>query len=234
MYLWLSNYIMNKDFEAFKEHLSWLIHPSQIDTVSETEITLSLKFTDTFPILADLISRARVLNLEIDNQPHRLFSWTNKDNESFGWLNKTESDFTSALPLIEEHKLLLEEIGGIRESFNQPSPSLSNNQEFIFLGSECSVGINDWEDHYEDLCTSENKTPIDYKDFISFVVEANGNATLYDPQTKEVFLFAHDHAFDNVDFLENQPEYTFHTFHNITYFVDYVEALAQEWKNEMV
>ncbi|MBP2618134.1 hypothetical protein [Chryseobacterium jejuense] len=225
---------MNKDFKAFKEHLSWLIHPSQIDTVSETEISLSPKFTDTFPILTDLISQARVLNLDIDHQPHRLFSWTNKNNEIFGWLNKTEPDFTSPFPLIEEHKLLLDEIGGIQESFNQPHPSLSNNQEFMFIGSNCSLGINDWDDHYEELCKSENKLPIDYKDFISFIIEANGNTTVYDAQTKEVFLFAHDHAFDNVFFLKNQPEYTFHKFHHITYFVDYVEALAQEWKNEVV
>lgn len=73
MYLWLSNYIMNKDFEAFKEHLSWLIHPSQIDNVSETEIRLSSQFTDTFPILTDLITQARVLSMDIDNQHHRLF-----------------------------------------------------------------------------------------------------------------------------------------------------------------
>lgn len=225
---------MNTDFEAFKEHLSWLIHPSQIDTVSEAEIKLSQKFTNTFPVLTDLISQARVLNLEVDHQPYRLFSWTNKNNESFGWLNKAEPDFTSALPFIEEHKLLLNEIGGIRESFNQPKSSLSNNQEFMFLGSECSSGMNDWEDYYEDLCKNENKTPINYKNFISFVLEANGNSTVYDPQTKEVFLFAHDHAFDHVDVLENQPEYTFYQIHNIRYFVDYVEALAQEWKNEII
>lgn len=225
---------MNKDFEAFKERLSWLIHPSQIDNVSETTISLSSQFTDTFPFLTDLIAKARVLSLDIDNQPHRLISWTHKDHHSFGWLNKIESDFISPLPLIEDHKLLLKEIGGIRESFNQPFPSLSNNQEFMFLASECSAGINDWEDHYEDLCKSENKVPLDYRDFISFVIEANGNSTLYDPQTKKVFLFAHDHAFDNVDFVENQPEYTFHTFHNIVYFTDYVEALAQEWKKEVI
>ncbi|WP_165602272.1 hypothetical protein [Chryseobacterium artocarpi] len=37
----------------------------------------------------------------------------------------------------------------------------------------------------------------------------------------------------NVDLLENQPEYTFYRFHNIISFVDYVEALALEWKNEL-
>ncbi|MCS4301539.1 hypothetical protein [Chryseobacterium sp. BIGb0232] len=225
---------MNTDFEAFKEHLSWLIHPSQIDAVSETEIRLSSKFTDTFPILTELITQARVLSLDIDHQPHHLISWTNKNNEIFGWLTKAESDFTSPLPFIEEHKLLLNEIGGIRESFNQPDPSFSNNQEFMFTGSECSAGINDWNDYYEEQCSDENKPPMDYKNFISFVVEANGATTVYEPQTKEVFLFSHDHAFDNVDFLENQPEYTFHTFHNITSFVDYVEVLAQEWKNEII
>lgn len=224
---------MNKDLEAFTGHMSWLFHPSTISDVTETEIELSEKFTVTFPILTTLINQARVLSIKIEQQPYYLFSWTNKDNQNFGWLNKIENNIPTTLPFIEEHQLLLEEIGGIQESFNQPDPSFSNNQEFMFVGSECTTGINDWNDYYEEICNKEEKPQIDYRNFISFVMEANGNSTIYDPKTKEVFLFAHDHAFNNVDLLENQPKYTFYRFHNIISFVDYVEALALEWKNEL-
>lgn len=225
---------MNKDLEAFTEHMSWLFHPSTISDVTETEIELSEKFIGTFPILTALVKQARVLNIKIEQQPYHLFSWTNKENQNMGWLNKIENDITSTLPLIEEHKLLLEEIGGIQESFNQPDPSFSNNQEFMFVGSACTAGINDWNDYYEELCREEDKPLLDYKDFISFVVEANGDPTVYDPKTKEVFLFAHDHAFTNVHLVKDQPEYTFYRFHDIINFVDYVEALALEWKNELI
>jgi len=226
---------MNKDFEAFKKDISWFINQSdKIEFLeTENEIILSETFQKTFPILSSLIINARILNLKINNQSYKLFSWTNNENLSCGWLNKIEENFEPTLNLIEEHKLLLKEIGGIQESYNEPEPSLTNNQNFLFIESECTTGIGDWDDYYEELCNEEDKPKIDFKEFICFVQEANGDVTLYNPKNKEVMLFAHDHCFDNVEFLENQPEYTFHKIHNIENFVDYVENLATEWKNEI-
>lgn len=226
---------MNEDFEEFKKDISWFISQSdKIDFLdTETEIELTEKFRNTFPILSNLISKARILTLTINNQLYKLFSWTNKNGLSCGWLNKIEQNTSSQLPIIEEHRLLLNEIGGIQESYNQPEPSLSNNQNFMFIESECSLGINDWDDYYEELCEEENVEPINYKILVCFVVEANGDATTYDPKTKEIFLFSHDHCFDNVEVLENQAEYTFHTINGVVNFVGYVETLAAEWKNEI-
>ena len=226
---------MNEDFEEFKKDISWFISQSdKIDFLdTETEIELTEKFRNTFPILSNLISKARILTLTINNQLYKLFSWTNKNGLSCGWLNKIEQNTSSQLPIIEEHRLLLNEIGGIQESYNEPEPSLSNNQNFMFIESECSLGINDWDDYYEELCAEKNVEPINYKNLVCFVVEANGDATTYDPKTKEILLFSHDHCFDNVEVLENQPEYTFHTINGVVNFVDYVETLATEWKNEI-
>lgn len=227
---------MNIDFETFKTDITWFVKPG--DKVELLDTTLNYSLTDnfraTFPILTNLIQKSRVLNLTINNQLYRLFSWTNKENKSIGWLNKIESDKKTDIELIDEHELLLKEIGGIQETYNQPEPSLSNNQNFLFIKSECSKGIGGWEDYYEMMCEEENKPQIDYKDFICFVQEANGDVTLYHKNTKEVMLFAHDHSFDNVEFLENQPEYTFHKINGIKTFVDYVESLATEWTNETV
>ena len=226
---------MNEDFEEFKKDISWFISQSdKIDFLNtETEIELTEKFCNTFPILSNLISKARILTLTISNQLYKLFSWTNKNGLSCGWLNKIEQNTNSQLPIIEEHRLLLNEIGGIQESYNQPEPSFSNNQNFMFIESECSLGINDWDDYYEELCEEENVEPINYKNLVCFVVEANGDATTYDPKTKEIFLFSHNHCFDNVEVLENQPEYTFHKINGVVNFVDYVETLAAEWQNEI-
>lgn len=131
--------------------------------------------------------------------------------------------------LIEEHELLLRNIGGIQETFNQPENAFSNNQNFMFIGSECSRGIGSWDDYYLMRCEDEHKEAIDYSNLLAFVYEANGALTLYEPITKKILLFSHDHSFDNVEFLENQPEYTFHTFKNAINFVDYVEELARQW-----
>lgn len=226
---------MNTDFEAFKKDITWFIEPTDnvIFLNETTNFALSSKFKTTFPILTKLIEKARVLNLTVNNQPYLLFSFTNKENVSCGWLNKVEENATTNLNLIDEHKLLLQEIGGIQEAYNQPDPSLSNNQNFMFIESNCTLGIGDWNEYYEELCEEEGLTPINSSNFISFVEEANGNVTLYDLASKKVLLFANDHCFDNVEFLEDQPEYTFHKINNVTTFTDYVELLATEWVNEL-
>lgn len=56
---------------------------------------------------------------------------------------------------------------------------------------------------------------------------------MYNSETKKVYLFSHDHSFDNVKFLENQPEYTYHTFKGIETFIEYVESLSMEWLKEI-
>lgn len=227
---------MNSDFEDFKSDITWFVKPSDRVELLETEKNFSLTkdFQATFPNLTKLIQKSRVLSLTINNQPYKLFSWTTKDNKSCGWLNKIEADTKNEIKLLEEHKLLLKEIGGIQESYNQPEPSLYNNQNFLFIESECTKGIGGWDDYYEMMCEEENKLPIDFKDFVCFVREANGDVTLYDPESKYVMLFAHDHSFDNVEFLNDQPEYTFHKINGISTFTDYVEMLANEWDNKIL
>lgn len=226
---------MNTDFETFKKTIPWFIKPVDNVELLNTQLNYGLTetFQTTFPTLSILIQKARVLNLTINKQPYKLFSWTNKDKISYGWLNKIEPEIKNGIELIDDHKLLLDEIGGIQESYNQPESSLTNNQNFLFIKSECSNGIGDWEDYYKTMCEEEEKSQIDTKDFVCFVQEANGNLTLYEKQSKKVLLFAHDHSFDNVEFLEDQPMYTFHTINGIETFVDYVEQIAVEWLNEI-
>jgi len=97
------------------------------------------------------------------------------------------------------------------------------------LGAECSRGIGDWDYYYDTMCADENCDQIDFSHFLVFAQEANGALTMYDPYTKKVLLFSHDHSFDNVDFMKNQPRYTFHTFKEADTFIDYVERLAAQW-----
>jgi len=125
---------MNKDFETFKNNKKWFFEASdKVEFLyTENELQLSETFNSTFPLLTELLHQARILKLKINDQPYKLFSWTNKDDSSCGWLNKIEENASTTFKLIEEHELLLSEIGGIHESYNQPEPSLSNNQNFMF------------------------------------------------------------------------------------------------------
>ena len=221
--------VKNDDFRIFQNEVSWFIKPASNVELKAGDIRLSIEFEETFPKLTSLIKKARVTIADIDYAEYLLFAWDTEENLVCGWLNeivKAESHFCEMIP---EHALLIRIIGGIREAFNQPENSFTNNQNFMFLGTECSRGIGDFNDYYNTMCEEENCTPIDFSNLLVFAEEANGALTIYDPYTKAVLLFSHDHSFEYVNFIEGQPHYTFHTFKGVNTFVDYVEVLAAQW-----
>ncbi len=225
----------NPDFEEFKKEISWFVKPTDKvileDSINTAKLSETLKHV--FPKLHRLISVSRIQPIKINGKDYILYSWTNGENKSCGWLIEIELKRNNELQMCLEHELLLEEIGGIRESYNQPEPSLCNNQNFMFIGSECGKGIGEYQEYYDMMCKECGCEKINDEYLISFVQEANGALTLYDQNSQEVYLFSHDHCFDNVDFLEQQPKYTYHRINGINTFVDYVETLAEEWLNEI-
>lgn len=219
----------NKDINILKESVYGIIRPDSKIVEGDFDLSIGVEFNDTFPKLSRLIKKARVTSVDIDSDSYILFAWDNIEDQICGWLNKIEEPESYKCQIIEEHELLLRYIGGIKETFNEPEESFTNNQMFLFLGSECMRGIGDWDDYYSMMCEDYNLEEIDYSNYISFINEANGALTMYEPSSKHVLLFSHDHCFDNVEPLENQPEYTFHKFKGLTTFTDYVEELANQW-----
>jgi hypothetical protein len=220
---------MNKDLTAFAEDISWFFQENDKVEIEERTFELSDDFKNIFPKLTKLIECSRKTHLRINDVPHILFAWNDIDDEIFGWLNKIEDLENVPNELSKEHKLLLENIGGIQESFNQPEDSLTNNQNFMFIGTECSFGIGSWNNYYKETCEEENIEPIDHSNLIWFVEEANGNMTFYNPTNSDIILFASDHCFDNITPINGQPEYTFYKYDNIKSFKEYVEKVAEEW-----
>ncbi|PKV50829.1 hypothetical protein ATE84_2896 [Aquimarina sp. MAR_2010_214] len=231
---------INNDFETFANEIAWFIQPSDkvFITKNNEELETSQEFKDLFPTLSILIEKARKTVATINDQKYTLFAWDDLEGVKCGWFCKMEDEASFPNELISEHKMLLANIGGIQESFNDfeefsETELFTDNQNFLFIGSECKKGLDGWNDYYSESCEEEGLKEIDYSNMVSFVNEANGTLTMYDTTTKEVLLFSHDHCFDNVICLENQPEYTFHTFKGVDNFVDYVEELAQQWTNHI-
>lgn len=175
---------MYKDFEQFKLNINWFV--KQTDTVNLVEgiVKVNDAFIKNFPLLNDLILSARVLDVTINDNTYKLFSWTTKEGSSCGWLCKLEPKYISNIELLPEHELLLDNIGGIVESYNQPERSFTNNQNFLFLKSECKRGLGYWPEYYHDVCEDLKISPIPVGNLISFVCEANGAQTLYDLNCK--------------------------------------------------
>ena len=166
--------------------------------------------------------------MSINGIPHKLYSWTTTDNSTCGWLCQFEES-RNDLPIIEEHNLLLQNIGGIIESYGSNERDISLNQHFLFTASRCERGLGSTKRFYEELCYNENINPIETDHLIAFAIEAGGNRTFYDPVTKNVLLYATDHSFDYVTRLPGQPDLTFYTINNVKTFTNYVELLARQW-----
>jgi hypothetical protein len=233
-----------KDFETFKKNCSWFIEQTDKAEIKEGCFECSDAFVETFPVLHELLSEARVADIVLTKTKkkketvlnYKLFTWNTKNGASAGWLCKVESEDNRMIDILPEHQLLSDHSCGIQENYETDSDveKLTDNQNFLFIKSECEFGPDkDWEEYYHELCEEENVQPIDMTNFVCFAIEANGNMTYYDLKTKKVFLFASDHCFDYVTEAEGQSEYTFYTINGADTFVDYVEMLARQWLNEI-
>ena len=225
----------NKDLDVFKEEVSWFFKADDKIEFKPTKPNFSTEFKETFPKLLELLSRAEVLEVNLIREEetilYKLFSWTDSENLKSGWLCKFEK-IENGIKILPEHQLLLDNIGGIQENYHQLELDyeiLADNQFFLFIHSECTSGMGEMKKYYEEICEEEQTNPIETKDLICFVEEANSNRTYYNIHTKEILLYAHDHGFDFVEVLEGQPEYTFYTINGVNNFVDYVETVAKEW-----
>jgi len=227
-----------KDFENFKQEVSWfIVKNDNVEIEHINNKNFSLKFIETFPTVYRLLLQSTsILGVTITSSKNKnsnycLYTWDDKNGLKCGWLCKSEQIQTE-IKVLPEHQLLLDEMGGIKETYHRFSTEteiLTDNQNFIFIKSLLTKGLGDWIDYYDQICTDEHIKQVDTKDIVCFAGEANGNETFYDPNTKQVLLFAPDHSFENVEVLKDQSEYTFYTINNVTTFVDYVETLAQQW-----
>lgn len=235
---------MNKDFETFNRQISWFNYKKE--PIEFLENAADLKTTDlerTFPTLYNLISKSRQHKVVFKKNEYNLLAWDTISGETCGWLCKLENREEFLIDISMEHESILKCIGGIQESFNGPEGieldevnynyCFTLNQNFLFIKSYCEIGLGDWKDYYEELCTKRTGSIIDSGNYITFVREGNGSRTLYHRRTNDIVLFSHDHNFKYVDVIDGQPEYTFHSIKGVKNFTDYVEVLAKQWTEHL-
>lgn len=216
------------EFVLFAAAKPFFFQRHHVEEVAKKTLLLSDTFQQLFPFLTKLLSHAQSVSITVDDEPHTLYSWERADKAPCGWLCKNESVLPD-LPIISAHKILLEEMGGIQESYGSDEKDLALCQFFLFTGSRCEAGIDDFKVPYEEWCHKEGYIPLETDHLITFVIEGNGNRTLYDPTSGKVLMFASDHNFNFVTPVPNQPELTFYTINGADTFTEYVELLAQQW-----
>ncbi|MEO1436241.1 MAG: hypothetical protein AAFV80_11945 [Bacteroidota bacterium] len=223
------------DFLVALRELSWYIKDKKVVEGKAIGWQSSHVFQQTFPMVHQLLSRARVTELEIDEYPYRLYAWDTKTDATCGWLCRMEKDIDTDLPLIEEHLLFCDEVGGLEESWDEfdeleSTDGYSIAMNFMFTVSRCSAGMGSFEEPYLLACTQQGLTPLPYyEELITFAKEGNGDRRTYAPATGNVLLLLHDTDLEYVTPVPDQPEDSFYTVNGVAHFCDFVENLARQW-----
>ena len=220
------------DWKALTESVPWFVNPGQAVTIDDSlsRLTTSTAFQDRFPVLADLLHRARVTRVTIDSTEYDLLGWDSDDGFAIGWLCPATFD-SAPNDILEDHCLLLSVFGGVVERFNEPEDTwLLNHNDVLTLreASHDASFIANYQWAFEDAGI---ELPIALTDYYAIAREANGNTTLCHRKTGEVILFASDHAYDHITPLKGCPEYTLYTIDDAPTFADWVEDIARQWQS---
>jgi hypothetical protein len=106
---------MNKDFQEFSSKIhSFNRKNNQVEFFKISNEFLSNKFMTTFPTTSKLLERSRKVGFELNDQTYFLFSWNGKNGFICNWLCLLNNGLNN-MNLIEEHEILIQSIGGIRE-----------------------------------------------------------------------------------------------------------------------
>jgi len=226
---------MNKFINALKLDSPYFYE--QNDIIDEEEIgefKLTEDFKRIYPYTTELINKSHKTKFKINEVEFTLFTWQTT-NGICGW--KCQFD-EPIIDLIDAHKTLIKNIGGIKDYFNGPESSnvngvdydytLNLNQDWMFIGSKCQNEI-DWQDYYIERCTMEESKPVDLSNAVFFSREANGSWYYYNRQTEIVRYITCDNGFRFAESLPNQPEEMIFSLKGINSFVDFVEVLSMQW-----
>ncbi|QGQ96436.1 hypothetical protein EHS13_16870 [Paenibacillus psychroresistens] len=223
--------LLNNDWNDFNNDISWFINPIDKITLSETYHGIEFfKFSESFisiyPVLSELLLKARVTNIQVNNKSYQLLGWSDFEGNSFGWLAKPPT-FEINKPLCNEHKILLSNFGGITERWNETEISWLLNLNSALTLEDAEEGFQGWQDYIADMCNGEGfESYITPNDYIAFAFEANGNITLYHKDNSSIIMLAHDHCFEHIIPLEGYPEYTIYRINECPNFVSWVEQIA--------
>ena len=103
---------MNKYFNAFQTEIGWFNYKKEpIDVFEIDKFNLTQKFQDTFLITSELINISVKTGVEFKEKSMVLFTWE-IGGEISGWICQFDKP---TIQLIEEHYVLIDNIGGIIE-----------------------------------------------------------------------------------------------------------------------
>lgn len=203
--------------------------------IEDAHVQISKEFAALYPYMTQLLDKASKIEFTLNgNQRFRQYIWTNANGHTSGWLCKLEHCTPQGRNLTDEHILLAWTMGGIIDYWladeSKDAQSFIQANDFTFSLTDSHVGIGGWEDNYIRQCKTKGIEPLDTSNFVTFALEANGNTTFYDYNTKEVFIYLHDDYSPFATTPANEYQgVTVYRYNDARYFNSYVEQLAMQW-----
>ena len=112
-----------------------------------------------------------------------------------------------------------------------------NNEYFeniaeLFTYDDESIGIGEWNNDFEKKILKSKLNPnIKPDELYTFAYEANGNRYLMS-KAGNVFLYANDPNYRNIEVLDNCPKYTFYKFMDLSSINDLVKLFINDFISE--
>lgn len=223
---------MNRHWEHFASEISWFVSDRKRIEVGELALPGSWiptrDFSALFPTLSVLLQAAHTSRICIDDDDFLLFSWGVQDAFS-SWLSPLPPSIVNC-NVCGAHRTLFESFGGITERSGEFEESWLLNMEESLSVKEAQRDVSFIAEYEWAFAELPGGIPIDMIAYYSISREANGNTTLCHRETGEVLLFAPDHAFNYIVPLEGCPEYTLYSIVGAPTFIEWVEVVARQWR----
>ncbi len=235
-----------QDWQHLRHAKVWLREHKDLELATGPLFEPARQFQDSFPFMTELLGKARRTKVKNGGNVYDLFGWTARDGSSLEWLCP-EAGLRQNKPFLHnDHRVLLQSFGGIREYWSIYEYHWLLNWYWILCENESCLSFppgvsgweNGWRDYYRDLCAQEWVEPIvEGSDYVTFGAEANANLLLYHRETSEVLMFIRDGAPTQATPLQQSKsciDLPFHTVDRCPDLVSWVEALARDWSRLLI
>lgn len=227
-----------KKITAWEEYMvehSYLYKDKNIQVTGGVPFSATRAFSEAFPRLTELLSRADIQEIMIDDEKFYFYSWQNKEKNFMGWLSPAQKSTDMSPYLCADHALLLTQFGGMTTTWNDPQEArLFMNHFFILTAKDAKpMDSADRKDLTESCRDSGMRPTVALSKLTVYAQEANGDYQMYAKKDGTVFYLAHDSDRQDLLHVNGFPDNTLAMLDNCFTLREWVEMGAGEWLEDV-
>ncbi|MEM9775208.1 MAG: hypothetical protein AAF902_11560 [Chloroflexota bacterium] len=188
---------------------------------------LSDSFKAKFPLMSQLLFKARVTPIKAGGNDYLVIGWLESDSRTVWLCHAPQSNVSHLHP---DHQLLAAVMGGISQFVESVNSRLANLYWALLLSQEKIVP--NFDVPISRFAANADMPKFDFDQYYVVAYEANGSQTICHRESGELLMICHDPS-GQITPLPNWPRNTFFTLDECATFQEWVEGLAAEYLEEM-